>query len=476
MEISKKLVSLGDQLESISQPHTRITEAKFLITNFNEFMRGSNHKDKLESEQSEAKLTEYVDLLTKMQLVLAELDETKFQSAAMNIRSAHANLQNLLIEKFLVAVNENDLTSMSKYAKLLSKFDCYNQKCVSVYIEKVLNTFSSESENLFDDILNQIQNLENEMQLIFEDSEHVFATFLNRLFLEVVQLHIDKSLEISSGNKDYVAMTKQQLELLSMFEGNSQRFCDRLSKISTIANKNSLNSLKTKLFGTYLSAYIMNEKQIMAKFCEELNADFYAKHSHSKKTPQQLKIFGRKPFSETFDYPKLVYQDELIRVVKEIKSCIARAEKLLYTTGDKNDFGNAIIDILFRAVFDENLIYVLSLVSEGTPVNPSDLRDLKTEPFLTYFSIVSRAYSIITEVNNLYMNCVVYQPSSQGGLVTNQNHCDELRVKKYQEVEKMINLGIDRTLNFYSAWIKKIYNSQVCLIAHSKVRLLVVLL
>ena len=461
IEISKKLVSLGDQLENISQPHTRISEAKFLIANFNQFMRNSFPKDKFESDQSEASLAEFVDLLTKMQLVLAELDESKFQSAAMNIRSAHGSIQNLLIEKFALAIQENDITSMSKFAKLMAKFDCYNQKCVTVFVDRLLSQISIETDTIFEDILGQIQNLESEIQSVFEDSEQIFATFLNRLFLEKIQSYIDHSLMLSSDSKENISLSKGQLEMLSSFEAKMQRFCERLSKQASLVNKSNIYSLKTKLFSNYLSSYMANERKLIFNFCQDLSSSFYSTKNHVKKTPLQLKTFGRKPFSETFDYPALIYQDELIQVVKEVKSSVARAEKLLNSTSDKNDFGNALVELLFDAVFDDNLVYVMHLVSEGTPSTQSDLQNLKMEPFLTYFGIVSRAYSVIAEVNNLYVDYILFNPSSNKGLITIPAHCDELRMKKFTEVENLINAGIEKTLNYYSAWIKKIYSNQV---------------
>lgn len=467
MEIGKKLVSLGDQLESISQPHTRISEAKLLIANFNHFMTTSIPKDKFQSlaqeqgeEHSEASLEEYVELLTKMQFVLAELDESKFQSAAMNIKSAHANIENFLAEKFALAVQENDVSKMSKYAKLLSKFSCYSHKCVTVYIDRLLTSFSPKSESFFDDVLNQMQGIENEVQVIFEDSDHVFATFLNRLFMEVIRLHLDECLELTSTNKESITLAKGQLELLSSLEVKTNRFCDRVTKDSRVANKSSLMSLKTKLFACYLPSYISSERKVLAKFCEEVSSNFYSKLNHVKKSPQQLKTFGRKPFSESFEFQKFVYQDELIQIVKEVKACIERAEKLLHTAADKNEFGNSILDILFSKVIDENVVYALNLVTEGTPINPSELRDLKAAPFLTFFAIANRSFGVITEINDLYLNHIVYNPNLHRGLVANQAHCDELRQSKFEEVENLINTGIDRSLNFYSAWIKKIYNGQ----------------
>ena len=463
IEISRKLISLGDQLENISQPHSRISEAKLLIANFNEFMRSSFPKDKFTRE--EKLLPDYVELLTKLKQVLGELDETKFKSAAENIGKAYESVETLLTDRFEIALKENDVSGMSKYARLLYRFDSYYQNCVGMFVEQHVNEFSHENENLLEDILSRSVEIDKRIQSIFPEPEVVSSNhYHKKLFMDVIQLYLDASLGLNPGNRA-VQMTKLQLEMLSRSEAKIQKFCDRLDGKNILAQKNTLDALKIKLFTVYLNFYIQNEKSVLFNFCNNVACEFYSNAGHVKKNAAQLKALAKKPFSESHDYPLLLFRDELVLIFKEVKASIARASRLLTSSTDKNELGRIIFDVLISVVLDGNVIYVLSLANEGTPCAVSDLRDLKAEPVLNFFPLVARCNSIIDELNGVYNDYLLANGTAGVGLISYQStawsQCEETRQLKIKDVETLINNTVEKVLNYYSAWIKKLYTSQV---------------
>ena len=462
IEISRKLISLGDQLENISQPHSRISEAKLLIANFNEFMRSSFPKDKFIRE--EKLLPDYVELLTKLKQLLGELDVNKFQSAAENICNAYKSVETLLTERFQLALNENDVPAMSKYARLLARFDSYYPNCVDIFLDNIVSEFSHENENLLEDILSRSVEIDKRIQAVFPEPEIVSSMYFQKLFAEVIQLNLDVSLGLNSDNRA-VQMTKLQLEMLSRSETKIQKFCDRLDRKNILSRKNTLDALKIKLFTVYLSFYTQNEKSVLSKFCGDVSNDFYSHAGHVRKNSTQLKALARKPFSESHDYPSLLFRDELVQIFKEVKASIARASRLLTSSKDKNELGRTIFDVLFGVALEGNVIYVLSLANEGTPCTPSDLRDLKAEPVLNFFPLVARSNHIINELNRVYNDFLLINQTANVGLISYQStewsQCEESRQMKIKEVETLINASVEKVLNYYSAWIKKIYASQV---------------
>ena len=156
----KKVVHLGDQLESVNAPRSRAVAALNLMRHFEEFVDGETSTSPIFTDKS--KLHEAADIIQKLQLTAQELPSgstAEFNEAKRRIDHKYSEVESALIEEFVKSHRSNDKSRMRDLALILSGFKSYNA-CVDAFIEQQvqLKTQSHKSGNIFKETVPLCEN------------------------------------------------------------------------------------------------------------------------------------------------------------------------------------------------------------------------------------------------------------------------------------------------------------------------------
>jgi hypothetical protein len=131
--VARKVVHLGDQLESTNTHRQRDVDAQRLMEIMSDFHLKS--KPSRPEFTDPTRLTEAADLINKLNMLATELPKSEeYHSMRQNIAERYAQIETQLVEKFCEALNTSDGKRMKIYANTLQNFHKGSEKCVMNYI------------------------------------------------------------------------------------------------------------------------------------------------------------------------------------------------------------------------------------------------------------------------------------------------------------------------------------------------------
>ncbi|CAH7688197.1 exocyst complex component Sec10-like protein [Phakopsora pachyrhizi] len=228
-EIGKTVIRVGEQLESIDKARSRASEVHDIILYYNEFARGETNR--LEALRKEGKdgRSKVAVVARRLLAVSKEVEGVEGSEVTRTTIEKYAErFEKDMLRLFEKAYLKGEPKVMAHCAQTLLDFNG-GQSCIQIYVNQhdffisrerieAVNYVSQtpmwlaladpnksppktepELENLYTDIREQISQEAQIIEAVFPQPVVVMKVFLQRLFAQVVQSHIEKLITAAQG-------------------------------------------------------------------------------------------------------------------------------------------------------------------------------------------------------------------------------------------------------------------------------------
>lgn len=452
--VATKVLHLGDQLDSVNGPRSRVVDALKIMSHLSEFL--SNEPVSSAIFTNCEFIDEAADMIQKLYLISQDLPP-KFEATKRKIERKYSDIEKALIEEFVVAMDNENLTRMKEIATVLSQFKGYSQ-CVDAYIDHSQMGCLS-SKDVFISFLNLCKYNNEIIQKVFNNPEQVMAKFVLNIYQLKLVEYIDDKLNSKLGTYNY-------LQTLYELYSKTNQLSNDLSVFNMGNDKNYLRKLTTNIFNKYINDYITMELKCLKDRCSANLQKYYESKNHQKKQIQsggfqdlrrdlQAVIGTRANINiaqiENYGGETFLSEELAITIFQDTKQAFQRCQ-LLSKNNDRASNATQILDRLINSLLIEHVDYAVELGLQAVPVGEGS----KNPPVLYFFSVVHQSNNITHLLEKQFMDLVV-------PLVENTpKYNDCLQKKKFvlEDIERKINTGLDRSLNAISNWVKLYLQSE----------------
>ncbi|KAF5297093.1 hypothetical protein FQA39_LY02673 [Lamprigera yunnana] len=447
--VATKVLHLGDQLDSVNGPRSRVVDAQKLMTHLNDFLNSESEHSPLFNDPF--KIDEAADVIQKLNLIAQDLPTPKFEEAKKMIERKYDEIERALIEDFCVAHKNNDFKRMKEVSNVLQQFKGYSQ-CIDAFIEQ------SQSDCLLNkDVFSFLLPLCKEnyeiIKMVFTNTEQVMAKFVLNIYHLKLQEYISQKL---SQNLD----TFNYLRTLYDLYSKTNQLSNDLSIFNMGSDKNYLNKLTNKIFQSYMDNYLSLELKCLRERSSGNLQKYYESKNHQKKQIQsggfqdlrrdlQAVIGTRANINiaqiENYGGETFLSEELAITILQDTKHAFQRCQ-LLSRPEEKTTNATQLLDCLLVALITEHVDYALELGLQAIPVAEGP----RIPPNIHFFSVVHHANIITHLLEKQFLDLVV----PLVGKTPKYNDC--LQKKKFvlDDVERKINTGLDRALTAIVTWVK----------------------
>ncbi|CAD5123845.1 DgyrCDS12151 [Dimorphilus gyrociliatus] len=443
--VATKVVHVGDQLESINTPRTRVVEAKNTMTHFRDFLIGLQSNFQITSDSLD--WISKAQIIQKLSSVASELpNEKKFRDAKTRIDDKYEEMEKFLLARFRNNQVNGKIKEMSQVAEVL-----YNFKIpmgIGIY-DQIPRLCERTKEQAID--------------VIFPNSDTVMTKFLAKLYEHKLHSYIHERLEYSKKEG-----TMAYLEELKVFYTNTIALNAKLSIYNPTNDPNLLVRLTNKIFSLSLRDYAEREIENLKEKCIHINRKFYEEKRHQKKviTSGGLSEF-RRDIQEMIgtkanldfglkleNYGGETFLDDTVSasLIQETKSAITRCQTLTGSTYQVALHVSKLFNVLLEQLCVEHIAYAVDLGVQTVP-----LSEQKVQPQVYFFMIVSQTNAMFTLFEKFFTETV-------GPVVRNDlkayEECDRRRKEIKSIIEKKLEGGIRKSLNAICGWIKNLLLEQ----------------
>ncbi|XP_057655037.1 exocyst complex component 5 [Diorhabda carinulata] len=446
--VATKVLHLGDQLDSVNGPRSRVVDALKLMIHVTEFLSEDSVLSPIFTRPE--LIDDAADIIQKLYLISQDLPP-KFDIAKRKIERKYSDIEKALIEEFVMAMDNENLNRMKEIATVLSQFKGYSQ-CVDAYIDHS-QVGCLSSKDVFVNFLTLCKYNNEIIQKVFSNPEQVMAKFVLNIYQLKLVEYIEQRLNSKLGTYSY-------LQTLYELYSKTNQLSNDLSVFNMGNDKNYLAKLTTNIFNKYINDYITMELKCLKDKCSSNLQKYYESKNHQKKQIQsggfqdlrrdlQAVIGTRANINiaqiENYGGETFLSEELAITILQDTKHAFQRCQLLSKPT---ERAGNAaqILDRLINSLLVEHVDYAVEIGLQAVPV----VEGAKNPPILYFFSVVHHSNNIIHLVEKQFMDLVV-------PLVENTpKHNDCLQKKKFvmEDTERKINTGLDRCLNAISTWVK----------------------
>ncbi|CAH1958198.1 unnamed protein product [Acanthoscelides obtectus] len=225
--VATKVLHLGDQLDSVNGPRSRVVEAHRLLGHLSEFLSTGPLVSSVFTDPY--RIDEAADVIQKLYLISQDFPQ-KFDNVKRKIERKYCDIEKLLIEEFVRAMEKGDKKRMKEIAVVLSQFKGYSQ-CVDAYIDySQVNCLSGK--DMFAHLLSLCEYNYEIIQKVFSNPDQVMAKFVLNLYQLKIAEYIEQKLNSKLGTYGYL---QTLFELYSNFQDLRR---DLQAVIGTRANIN----------------------------------------------------------------------------------------------------------------------------------------------------------------------------------------------------------------------------------------------
>lgn len=447
--VATKVLHLGDQLDSVNGPRGRVVDAQKLLTHLSEFLNTGPLTSSIFNDPY--RIDEAADVIQKLFLISQDLPSPKFDSVKRKIERTYSDIEKALIEEFVRAMSKEDLTRMKTIATVLSQFKGYSQ-CVDAYIDQ-----SQAGCLLGKDVFAHLvplckQNYEI-IKEVFNNPEQVMAKFVLNLYQLKLADYIESRLNSKVGSYEY-------LQILYELYSKTNLFSNELSIYNLGNDKNYLTKLTTNIFNKYISDYIQIELKCLKERCTANLQRYYEGKNHQKKQIQsggfqdlrrdlQAVIGTRANINiaqiENYGGETFLSEELAIVILQDTKNGFQRCQ-LLSKLEEKASNASKILNTLVNSLVIEHVDYAVELGLQAIPV----VEGARNPPELYFFTIVHQSNNITHLVEKQFMDLVVPLVIN----TPNYNECIQKKKFVLEDIERKINVGLDRCLNAITTWVK----------------------
>ncbi|XP_066245163.1 exocyst complex component 5 [Euwallacea similis] len=447
--VATKVLHLGDQLDSVNGPRVRVVEAQKLMSHLSEFLSNGPLTSSIFNDPY--RIDEAADVIQKLFLISQDLPSPKFDSVKRKIERTYSDIEKALIEDFVRAMSKEDLIRMKAIANIMSQFKGYSQ-CVDAYIDQS-QMGCLLSKDVFAHLGPLCKHNYEIIKDVFNNPEQVMAKFVLNLYQLKLADYVQQRLGSKIGSYEY-------LQILYEMYSKTNQFSNELSMYNMGNDQNYLSKLTTKLFSQYISDYIQIELKCLKERCTGNLQKYYDSKNHQKKTIQsggfqdlrrdlQAVIGTRANINiaqiENYGGETFLSEELAIMILQDTKNALLRCQ-LLSKSEERAVNASKILNTLVNSLLSEHVDYAVELGLQAIPV----VEGAKSPPVLYFFTIVHQCNNITHLVEKQFIDLVI-------PLVINTSFYSEcLQKKKFvlEDIERKVNLGLDRCLNAFTVWVK----------------------
>lgn len=447
--VATKVLHLGDQLDSVNGPRSRVVEAQKLMAHLDEFLNHGADDSPLFNDPF--KIDEAADVIQKLHLIAQDLPISKFEEAKKKIERKYDELERALIEEFCIAQKNQDYNRMKEISNVLQQFKGFSQ-CVDAYIEQS-QSGCLLNKDVFSFLLPLCKENYEIIKTVFSNTEQVMAKFVLNIYHLKLQEYISEKL---SHNLDTLNYLRTLYDLYS----KTNQLSNDLSIFNMGNDKNYLNKLTNKIFQKYMDNYLILELKCLRERSLTNLQKYYESKNHQKKQIQsggfqdlrrdlQAVIGTRANINiaqiENYGGETFLSEELAITILQDTKHAFQRCN-LLSRPEDRASNATQILDCLLVALITEHVDYALELGLQAIPVAEGP----RIPPIIHFFSVVHQSNIITHLLEKQFIDLVI-------PLVSNTpKYTDCLHKKKFvlDDVERKINTGLDRALTAIVTWAK----------------------
>ncbi|KAL1514248.1 hypothetical protein ABEB36_003535 [Hypothenemus hampei] len=447
--VATKVLHLGDQLDNVNGPRSRVVDAHKLMTHLSEFLSNGPLTSSIFNDPY--RIDEAADVIQKLFLIAQDLPSPKFESVKRKIERTYSDIEKALIEDFVRAMSKDDLTRMKAIANVLFQFKGYSQ-CVDAYIDQS-QVGCLLSKDIFGYLVPLCKHNYEIIKEVFNNPQQVMAKFVLNLYQLKLTDYVQSRLNSKLGTYEY-------LQLLYELYSKTNQFSNELSMYNLGNDQNFLTKLTLKIFTVYISDYIQIELKCLKEHCTINLQKYYESKNHQKKQIQsggfqdlrrdlQAVIGTRANINiaqiENYGGETFLSEELAIMILQDYKNAFLRCQ-LLSKAEEKPVNASKILNTLVNSLLSEHVDYAVELGLQAIPV----VEGAKNPPVLYFFSVVHQCNNITHLMEKQFMDLVI-------PLIINTPHYNDcLQKKKFvlEDIERKINQGLDRCLNAITTWVK----------------------
>ncbi|KAB0803903.1 hypothetical protein PPYR_00873 [Photinus pyralis] len=446
--VATKVLHLGDQLDSVNGPRSRVVEAQRLMSHLNDFIATEPATSIFNDP---FKIDESADVIQKLHLIAQDLPTPKFEDAKKKIERKYDETERVLIEDFCTAHKNHDFKRMKEISNVLSQFKGFSQ-CVDAFIEQS-QAGCLANKDMFVYLLPLCKENYEIIKLVFNNTEQVMAKFVLNIYHLKLQEHISEQL---SQNLDTYTYLRRLYDLYS----KTNQLSNDLANFNMGSDKNYLNKLTNKIFQKYMDNYLSLELKCLRERSSANLQKYYESKNHQKKQIQsggfqdlrrdlQAVIGTRANINiaqiENYGGETFLSEELAITILQDTKHAFQRCQ-MLSRADERASNATQLLDCLLVALITEHVDYALEIGLHAIPVAEGP----RTPPTIYFFSIVHQSNIIIHLFEKQFSDLVVPL------VINTSKYNDCLHKKKFvlDDVERKINTGLDRSLTAIVTWVK----------------------
>lgn len=441
-----KIFPLGEQLENVNTPRSRIVEAQGLLQHMTEFLQPGPVVNDMFADRS--RLFEAADCIQKLYTIAQDLPADKFGDARRKIEAKYDEIERALIEQFADAQKLENVELMRRLATMLAQFKGYGQ-CIDAYIELSQQSAYGEKD-VYAGILPMCRHHHGIIQRVFAAPEQVMAKFV----LNIYQLKLYKYAEtLLADRKDNEKYLRTLFELYSRTAALSAALAAEFAS----EDDELLRRLTGNIFARYLVTYVDTEvAHLEARSADELRR-FYEAKRHQKRPAERFQELRRDmkaliaakaniSIAQAEDYGGETFLSEelAINLLQEWRVALRRC-RLLSRPDERPANVVRLTDLLLRYLMHEHVDYALELGLHAIPLGES-----RTVPQLHFFEVVQKCNTVVLLLEKLYAASV--EPAVRG--TERSADCAAKKRIQLEQIESRLDLGLERSVTAIVNWVR----------------------
>ncbi|CAF3592417.1 unnamed protein product, partial [Rotaria sordida] len=450
--ISTKVIQIGHQLESKSNPRQQLIDARTTAKYLERFLDANDDVSLMFQDAS--KLEQAAHIIHQLYNVLQELpDEPKFIDAKTKVKERYLAIEEELLLEFSRAQVRNDKKAMKKYIKLLSKFKGHND-CIQNFITDCLKGyFDNPNIDIFNSIPQLFTKVSELINEIFDQPEKVTERLIITVYTEKLAPYVRDQLDPYVRNPDLDNMEKY-LQTLYTLSKKATKLSNDLQTQKISDDPAFLHKLNQHVFKTYLKTYSKYEIN-----CLEEKFQVHLERVESTGGQRRIKptglsitdIIQQRLLNTTDQVDESRFSPDLAAaLLNDCKTAMNR----ITTLSEGLEAAENILQCFLRLLnalgnqhIETELQYSLQAIPGPEP---------KQEPDIRFFHAILQTNNSIQLIERYFvMDIAPLLLGTQQQAVLLQT-----KEKVFGQLEDLINIGIDKALLCIIGFVRNILNEQ----------------
>ncbi|CAF0753538.1 unnamed protein product [Adineta ricciae] len=449
--ISTKVIQIGHQLESKSNPRQQLVDARTTAKYLERFLDANDDVSLMFQDAS--KLEQAAHIIHQLYNVLQELpDEAKFTDAKNKVKERYMAIEEDLLLEFSRAQVRNDKKAMKKYIKLLSKFKGHND-CIQNFITDCLKGyFDNPNIDIFNSIPQLFVKVSELINELFDQPEKVTERLIITVYMEKLAPYVRDQLEPYLRDPGLENMEKYLQTLYTLHKKATKLSHDlQTQKISD--DPAFLHKLNQYVFKTYLKTYSEYELSCLEeKFQVHLERlELTGGQRRMKPTGLSITDIIQQRLLNTDQVDESRFSPDLAAaLLNDCRTAMTRITTLSEGTEASENILQCfrrLLNALGSQHIDTELQYSLQAIPGPEP---------KQEPDIRFFQAILQTNNSIQLIERYFvMDIAPLLLGTQQQTVLLQS-----KEKVFGQLEELINVGVDKSLSCIIGYARNILNEQ----------------